>query len=155
MRGFTLIEVMVALVIVSVAVLALGGFSMSIVNNGQISRERLSAVHLGEQVMEVWQHSAYNFVPAISAACVSSEGTAVLTATVSISCTPASGSTIPFTIQISQLPANGPLPTNLNTQQAFSQQGYTTTPQVKLVSVAWTRKGTTHQIYLTHLSKVQ
>jgi len=155
MAGFTLIEVMVALLIVSVALLAIGSFTVSIMGSGQISRERLAAVHLAEQVMEVWQHSALDFVPAIDNACVANEGSAVLTSTQTKVCTPASGVMLPFSIQMSQTMATAPLPSNLTAFQTLTQQGYSTTPQVKLVLVSWTAKGKSHQVYLTHLSKVK
>jgi len=153
--GFTLIEVLVALVVVSVGVLSLGGFSISMMGNGQVARERLTAVHLAEQVMEVWQHNASNFAPSIDAVCASSDGSAVLGTPITVTCTPASGVSIAYVIVISQSPARGPKPTDLNTFQDFTQQAYNTSPQVKLITVSWTNKGKAHQIYLTHLSKVK
>jgi len=153
-QGFTLIETLVTLVIVSVAVLSLGGFTLSMVGSGQVSRDRLTAVHLAEQILEYWQHDAGDNVPTIAAAgCSLSAATAAPTYPVTVTCTASSGGT--FTITSTETQATGPLPANLSTFKAFTKQGYTNTPYTKGVSISWTHQGKTHSVYLTHLSEVK
>jgi prepilin-type N-terminal cleavage/methylation domain-containing protein len=147
--GFSLIEIMVALVIVSVAILSLGSFAISIIDNGQQSRERLSAVHLAEQVLEFWQQDTNDFVPAITSGCVLTTGTSDSVRTI---CTPASGVSIAYTVDASATQASGPLPSNLTAFQLFTSAGLTLTPMIKLVTVSWQHKGTAHSVYLTHLT---
>jgi len=155
MAGFTLIEVLIALVIVSVAILSIGNFTMSMVGSGQVSRERITAVHLAEQVLEFWQHDADDYAPAIAADCALSTAAGAPSYPVNVNCTPTSGIGIAYTIQADELQVTGPLPGNLSSFQNFSKQGYDNTPQTKLVTVFWSNKGKSHNIYLTHLSMVK
>ena len=153
MVGFTLIEVLVALVIVSVAVLSLGSFTISTMSTGQVSRERLSAVHLAEQVLEFWQHDANDNAPVIGVGCALSTGAPNMP--ISVTCTPTTGIGISYTIQATQVQVSGPMPASLSSFQNFTKQGYNNTPQTKLVTVSWSNKGKSHSIYLTHLSMVK
>jgi len=154
--GFTLIEILVTLVIVSVAVLALGNFTISMVGSGQVSRERLAAVHIAEQVLEYWQHDNNDYAPVVSAAdCSLSAAASVPAYPVSVTCTPASGGSSAFTIVNDQVQATGPLASNLSVFQNFTKQAYNNTPQTKVVTVSWSHRGKTHSIYLTHLSQVK
>jgi prepilin-type N-terminal cleavage/methylation domain-containing protein len=153
--GFSLIEIMVALVIVSVAILSLGSFAISIIDNGQQSRERLSAVHLAEQVLEFWQQDTNDYMPAIASDCVLTTGTYVPAPSVSATCTPASGVSIAYTVAASVGQTNGPLPSNLAAFQPFTSAGLTLTPMIKLVTVSWQHKGAAHSVYLTHLTVMQ
>ena len=155
--GFSLIEIMVALVIVSVAILSLGSFAISIIDNGQQSRERLSAVHLAEQVLEFWQKDANDYVPLIAASgCVLTTATSAPTYPASATCTPASGETVAYTVAASVVQASGPLPSNLATFQPFQPDALSVTPlltpMLKLVDVSWQHKGTAHSVYLTHIT---
>jgi len=154
-KGFTLIEILVTLVIVSVAVLSLGNFTVSMLGSAQVSRERLSAVHMAEQVLEYWQHDASDYAPVISTTdCSMSAATSVPSYPVSVICTSSSGSGT-VTIISDQAQAAGPLANNLSAFQNFTKQGYNNTPQTKVVTVSWTHRGKTHSIYLTHLSQVK
>jgi len=153
--GFTLIEILVTLVIVSVAVLALGKFTVSMVGSGQVSRDRLAAVHMAEQVLEYWQHDTTDYAPVVSAAdCSLSAAASAPAYPVSVICTLASGASS-FTIVNDQVQATGPLASDLSTFQNFTKQGYNNTPQTKVVTVSWSHRGKTHSIYLTHLSQVK
>jgi len=158
-RGFSLIEVLITLVVVSVGVLALGNFTVSIMANGQLSRERLTAVHLAEQVLEHWQHHAADYAPVITAStCALSDAGGTPSYPVTTACTPSSGVGISYTIMVNETQAAGPLspPTgSLTTLATFTQQGYANMPKTKLVTVSWTHKGTSHSIYLTHLSQAK
>jgi len=153
--GFTLIEILVTLVIVSVAVLSLGNFTISMVGSGQVSRERLTAVHLAEQVLEYWQHDSNDYAPVIAAADCSLSAAAAAPASVSVTCTPSTGIGAAYTIVSNQVQAAGPLPASQSTFQVFTKQGYNNTPQTKVVTVSWTHKSKTHSIYLTHMSQVK
>jgi prepilin-type N-terminal cleavage/methylation domain-containing protein len=154
--GFTLIEILIAMLITSVAILALGSLSISIMSGGQLANERLSAVHLAGQVLELWQNNQFDAVPSIAADCVLTDATAASTSTVTTTCTPASGMKVAFTITASQTQATGPLPSNLSSFQNFTAPtSLTLTPMTKLVSVAWTNQGQSHSVYLTHLSAVK
>jgi len=154
--GFTLIEILVTLIIVSVAVLSLGNFTLSMVGSGQVSRQRLAAVHLAEQVLEYWQQSTKDYAPTISGTDCSMSATSSAPAyPVSVTCRPTVGVSTPFTIVNNQTQATGPLPGNLTAFQNFTKQGNNNTPQTKVITVSWTHRGKTHSIYLTHLSQVK
>ncbi len=156
-HGFTLIEILIALVIVSVGVLALGGFGITTLNSGQVSRERLTAIHLAEQVLEYWQQDANDRLPEVATDCVLTDAAGVVSYPATNSCTPAAGGVgIEYTIAADIVRAIGPLPSDLNSMQNFSQPtGYTNTPEVKLVTVSWSHKGENRSVYLTHVSEVK
>ncbi len=157
-RGFTLIEIMVVLLVTAVALLALGSFSLSVMDSGTQSRERLTAVHLAEQVIEEWQHDANDYYPAIASDCTMSAGSAALTigTTKTYTCTPVAGTQNLFTIAADVSAANAPLPDGLGNIASTAMSGtvtYINTPTVKLVTVSWPHKGATKSIYLTHLTR--
>jgi len=152
-RGFTLIEIMVVLLVTSIALLSLGAFSLSVMDSGTQSRERLTAVHLAEQVIEEWQHNANDYFPDIAEDCSMNPGGAVLTAATTITCTPASGTQNLFSISADVADANAPLPSDLSNYQAMTAMSFSNTPKVKLVTVSWPHKGNTKSIYLTHLTR--
>jgi len=155
-KGFTLIEILVTLVIVSVAVLSLGSFTVSMVGSGQVSQQRLAAVHMAEQALEYWQHDSNDYAPTVSSTdCSMSAAASAPAYPVSVTCTPSSGASSSFTIISDQAQATGPLASNLSAFQNFSKQGYNNTPQTKVVTVSWTHRGKTHAVYLTHLSQVK
>ena len=153
--GFTMIEILVSLTIVSIAVLALGGFGISSMSNGQISRERLTAVHLAEQVLEHWQHDANDRAPLIdTGTCVLTDATSAPAYPVTTTCTPSTGVGISYTLVVYQAQATGPLPSNLSAYQSLPQPtGYLNTPMTRLVTVSWSHKGVTRSIFLTHIAK--
>jgi len=166
--GFTLIEILVALVIVSVGVLALGSFGISSLNSGQVSRERLTAVHLAEQVLEFWQNDANDQPPVIATGtCLLSKrtGGAVLTVpyNVTVACTPDAGIGISYSVAVKSVVATAPLPTNPVNSFSTNNDGAaairdmvgTIVPVNKVVTVTWTNKGKSRSIFLTHISQVQ
>jgi len=158
--GFTLIEVLVSLVIVSVAILSLGGFSLGVVSSGQLDRERLTAVHLAEQVLEFWQHDVNDFAPQISNACNLSANPSLPPYAVSIPCVPSSGTSISYTVNMDVVVATAPLPTNPNADGsnsgAFAVRamlgGAGSSPIMKVVTVSWNHKGKSRSVYLTGLA---
>jgi len=158
--GFTLIEIMVTLVLTSVALLALGKFSLSVMDSESASIERLTAVHLAEQVIEEWQNDSNDYFPKIAANCTISTGTAAMTAgqlpPPPTTCTTTSGVIKTFTITAKVAPVTAPLPDGAG-GVAFGAMAstvtYPNTPVVKLVTVAWNHKGVQKSIYLTHLTR--
>jgi len=56
-RGFTLVELLVALVIISVGLLALGAFTIGVLKSDKVAQQRTVAVHLAEQELEKWYQS--------------------------------------------------------------------------------------------------
>lgn len=52
--GFTLIEALVTLVIISVSLLALGAFTLTVLSTDNTARHRTVATHLAEQELERW-----------------------------------------------------------------------------------------------------
>jgi len=165
MRGFTLIEILVALTIVSVGVLALGSFSISMLGSGQISRERLTAVHLAEQLLEEWQQTdalptldsnyckaAVNWTvsTANSVAPCPTSGTTMTSVAV---CAPLFGAQLSYTVSATESRVCGPPKTGGSTFSFYSA-ATAPNPKTKLVNVSWTRKGKTMSVFLTNLSKV-
>jgi len=155
-RGFTLIEILIALFIVTVGILALSRFTVAIMGSGQVASERMTAVHLAEQVLEFWQHDAGDLPPKITldkrGQCVFSQGGSAPSTTV---CTSAMGVKAKYSIVIKETQASGPLPASLSAMTMFTKQTNPNTPKTKLVQVNWTQKGVSHQIYLTHISRPQ
>lgn len=155
-RGFTLIEVMVVLLLTSVALLALGAFSLTAMDSGTLARERMVAVHLAQEVIEQWQHNSNDYLPSIASNCTMTDGTSAPTYPATITCTPATGPGVAYTILASTSSAQAPLPDGAG-GVAFAALAATTahpnTPVVKLVKVSWNHKGVAKSIYLTHLTR--
>jgi prepilin-type N-terminal cleavage/methylation domain-containing protein len=165
-KGFTLIEILVALTIVSVGVLALGSFSISTLGSGQTSRERLTAVHLAEQFIEEWQQTDIlptldaNYCKTTVAWTVSTAKTALpcpvsgTTTTSVATCTPLFGTKLSYTISATESRVCGPPSNGGNAFKFYSATPPNSNPKTKLVNVSWTRKGKTRAVFLTNLSKV-
>ncbi len=173
MKGFTLIETMVTLVILAVGLLALGTFYISVIDGQQVAQERLMAVHLAEQVMENWQHDANDYAPNISSGCVLSVRSSAPTYPLSVTCTP-STLAVAYTILSDTSQAQAPLPFNPNDgggplvssntgnfsirdmKQVVTASGNSVTPRVKVVTVSWLHKGKARTpVVLTHISRLQ
>lgn len=172
--GFTLMEIMVTLVVTSIGVLAIGGFGISSMSSGQVSRDRLTAVHLAEQIIEAWQTT--DALPTLttdycqtaaawttsqvasSAPCPTTDVVTTSTAT----CVSLSGEKIPYSISAQESRVCGP-PAGGGTAYAFfgtasamgSVIANAAPPKTKVVTVSWTRKGVDRSVYLTHLSRVE
>ena len=163
-RGFTLIEVMIALVISMIALLAIGSFTASMMDQGQIARERLAAVHLAESLLEEWQHDSKDYFPLVQADCSTQPRASVPAYPVTVSCTPVVAHRA-FTVQALEQPAKGPMPPAPLTIRTFSRvDPYQVTPMVKVVKVSWYHKPTgdaqkdknrLHSVFLTHVSAVK
>jgi len=177
MKGFTLIEAMVSMVILSVGLLALGTLYVNVMDKQQIAQERLMAVHLAEQVMEYWQHDATDYVPNIDSTCRLTPGSSSTPGTIS-PCTTPTPFQVTYTISASISQAQAPLPTNPNNggsplvspnpppnpgdflirnmQKVTGPAGTSGVPMLKVVKVSWTHKGKTQTpVVLTHISRLQ
>ncbi len=157
--GFTLIEIMVALMVAAIGLLALGKFSLGVMDAESSSVERLTAVHLAEQVIEAWQQDSNDYFPNIAADCSISTGTTAMTAgspPSSSPCTLTAGKKIKFEITATVAAVQAPLPDGAG-NVAFGTLSSTTThpntPVVKKVQVSWIQKGQNPSIYLTHLTR--
>jgi len=159
--GFTLIEIMIALVLISVGLLALAAFTITAADNTELSRERLTAVHLAEQIIEEWVKDANDQPQTI--ACSSGNVTPAVGG--QVNCRPMFGADISYTIALSVTQATAPLPPgapgNSGSTIAFGPltwQG-TATPNkavnVKAVEVSWTHKGKSHKVFLTHITETR
>jgi len=120
--GFTLVEVMVTLAIVSIGMLALGAFYASMVKSEGISQERLAAVHMAEQLIESWQKA--NIAPTPD--CTLLKGAPapqLVVGSTLFDCRPTTGVPVLFDIAINEVDAKAPLPpehpNNPNDPNAF------------------------------------
>jgi len=152
-QGFTLIEILIVLVLTAIALLALGTFSLAVMDSGTVSRERLNAVHLAEQVIEEWQHDSDDWLPVIASDCTMSAAGTAPSYPATFTCTFASGMNEAFTVEAKVAAARAPLPD----ASAYGDMSPTLTfinpPMVKLVTVSWSHKGKPKSIYLTHLTR--
>jgi len=125
-RGFTLIEALVTLVIISVSLLALGAFTIQVLSTDNTARHRTVATHLAEQELEKWFQS--DVAPA-----------------------PATGSwpnTVNNTVYSLQDSGGS---TGIWTS-ALNGAGYN--GEMRAVTVYWTDRGE-HSVTVTHIKKVQ
>jgi len=65
MRGFSLVEVMMAMVIASTGVLAITQGTITSLSNNTLARERIAGTNLALDVIESWQSSTSDSLPAL------------------------------------------------------------------------------------------
>ncbi|MDQ6973737.1 MAG: prepilin-type N-terminal cleavage/methylation domain-containing protein [Mariprofundaceae bacterium] len=169
-QGFTLVEILIALVIVSVGMLALGSFYTAMISQEGIAQERITAVHMAEQLIEDWQ--ANNVIPTPNCLVAGAPPVLVL-ATATSNCVPTKGTPIAYTILLNERPALAPLPVthpnnpSLNVINALGVDMYSmltlsdvnknviaNSPQVKVrsVQVSWTHEKR-RTVQLTHITR--
>jgi len=125
-KGFTLIEVMVAMVIMAVTLLALGAFTLTVLNADNIARQRTVATHLAEQELENWYSSTY---------------------------VPAPGNNgWPKTVNGEQYSLADPGGVSGVWTAALVDN---TSANARAVTVYWTTKGTTRSVTVSHMQRVQ
>jgi len=171
-RGFTLIEILVTLVIVSVGMLALGSFYTQMIMQESVAQERITAVHMAEQLIEDWE--ANNAIPTPDCFIAGVQATLVLAqATTNCVAPVATGIPISYTILLSESAAKAPLPVSHPNNPSINVADSTgvgmypmlmgidaysnviaNSPQVKVrsVKVSWTHN-TLHSVYLTHITR--
>jgi len=176
-KGFTLVEVLVALVVISVGMLALGAFYTSMIKQESIAQERIEAVHMAEQLIEDWERT--NKPPTPN--CTVPNGTVkpLIVGTQLQGCTVDIGKGVPvsFDILINEQPAKAPLPvshpnnpntitpvinssgvdvyTMLQKTDVYGNVIQNSPPvMVRSVTVSWTH-GTKkpHSVLLTHITR--
>ncbi len=141
-QGFTFIETLIALFVLSVGLLALGGLSLNLIQQDQLSRERTMATHLAEQLMEEWVATDNLLTHGFTAA--PAVGTS-LSQTVNLS----SVSTA-YTVTATAAAMTGAGP--VTGAAAISYTG-TPTPMMRTMTVAWLHAGRSYQVLLTHVTK--
>jgi len=167
-KGFTLIEILVALVIISVGVLSLGSFSISTLSSGQVSRERLTAVHLAEQILEEWQKTGVlptldssNYCQGIAPWIVTTPKTVApcpttKTMTVSTaSCTPLFGVKANYTIVVKESPLCGPSSIANDPFVFYNGSALVPNPKTKVIIINWSHRGKPRSVFLTHISQAK
>ncbi len=155
MRGFTIIEALIAMLIAMVALLAIGSFFITVLDQGQVARERLAAVHLAESLLEDWQNDAQDRFPGIRADCSTRPFNQPRHYPVKATCSPSS-SPVHYQITADVVPAKGPLPPAPLAIRDFGRPaGFVVAPRVKVVKVAWTHKQQGREVFLMDVSRVK
>ena len=70
-EGFTLIEIMIALVILSIGLMALAGMQVSAINGNAFSKRMTTAVSIAEQTIEQLKNTPFNNIQSQSASPIS------------------------------------------------------------------------------------
>ncbi|MBL1353690.1 MAG: type II secretion system protein [Zetaproteobacteria bacterium] len=172
--GFTLIEILVTLVIVSVGMLALGTFFASSIRTEGIAQERIAAVHMAEQLIESWQNTNTPPTPDCSVAGV--QAGILVVGTTLANCRANNGVPVVFSLLLSQTAATAPLPSSHPSYAAgVVIAGLPTTVKVgtmlqgldiygtvingslavdvRTASVSWQHSGKSYNVYLTHITR--
>ena len=171
-QGFTLIETMVTLLIVSVGMLALGAFYIALIGSESDAQKRLAAVHMAEQLIEDWQKTdvlpnaecaltqAYNGQP------VGATSVPLLIGN-TMSCKTTAGPDFIFDILLQEQPAKAPVPPNHpNNPNATGPNNSvfgvlltnptvagSTPVKVRSVKISWNHKGQPKFVILTNIAK--
>lgn len=145
-RGFTLIESMIALVVISVGLLALGSFTISVLSADALARERIVANHVASLALEEWAQTGDLATFGITPPSAPATSTGVNTVTATH--TPAELN-VQYTITASASRILAPLPDGVGGVADGMLTG-TTTPIEKKVEVSWTHKGRSYSTHLSH-----
>lgn len=149
-RGFTLVEVLVSLVIISVGMLALGAFTLSVLASDNLSRQRTVATGLAEQELDRW----------FSGVTPASLGFASMAGCPSVSSpyVPKPGCWgWPKTINntVFKLQSFDATPSTGIWTQAATLSGATATPgEIRAVTVYWQNKGKQYSVTVTHFGRM-
>lgn len=167
-KGFTLVEILITLLIVSVGMLALGSFFASSIKLEGLAQERIAAVHMAEQIIEDWQRT--NTLPTPACTVPNVAVTALTIGSARNNCVADSGVPVAFSVMINERDARGPLPTDHPNNSNASAAGAVVTGvflkvdasnnlipnspvKVRIVSVSWQHDGNPYNIYLTHITR--
>lgn len=124
--GFTLIEALVATVIISVSLLAMGAFTLAVMRSDNTAKQRSVGMHVAEQALEQWYSN--NVAPSA-------------TATVSVNNT-----TYRFE-SFDTPPVSGIASSNL--------AGAGPAADVRAVTVYWKDASGVHQVTVTNMQRMQ
>jgi prepilin-type N-terminal cleavage/methylation domain-containing protein len=168
-KGFSLIEMLVTVTIVSIGMLALGSFYMASVNAESAAQQRLTAVHMAEQIIEDWQNTNILPTPNCKIAGVAAVQLVLSTPAAPasiVNCVPNDGIPLPFTIVVEEIPAQAPIPNAhlLYPGVAGGQPvmgelltipNSVNSPHVKVrkVTLSWSEKAQIKSIFLTHITR--
>ncbi len=144
--GFTLIESMIALVVISIGLFAIGSFTISALSADALARERIMANHVASLLLEEWAQTGD--VASFGMTAPTAPSTATGVNSTSASYTPGQLS-VQYTITVSASRMLAPLPDGAGGVASGMLTG-TPTPIEKKVVVSWTHKGKTYSTYLTH-----
>ncbi|MDQ7003886.1 MAG: prepilin-type N-terminal cleavage/methylation domain-containing protein [Ghiorsea sp.] len=162
-KGFSLVEVMITLLMVTVGMLALGSFYLASIKSERMAQERVSAVHLAEQILEDWQST--NTLPTPDCKVAGVAAGALVLDTTTASCVLNNGIPAPFDILISESPVKAPIPSGHlrhSTGAGAPEMGNllqdptnvgSATVSVRTVQVSWTIDGATRNVMLTHITR--
>ncbi|MDX8380887.1 MAG: type II secretion system protein [Ghiorsea sp.] len=163
-EGFSLIEMMVTMLIVSVGMLALGSFYFSSMSAERVAQERVASVHLAEQIIENWQKDNINPIPDCQVAGVAAVAL-VPNAPIVTGCVPNNGIPVPFDILITELDASAPIPNThllhptgagapvMGNLLIVPTNAASAHVKIRTVKVAWTVKGKARDVMLTHITR--
>lgn len=73
-EGFTLIEIMIAVAIISIGLLALGGLQVSLVRGNALSQRMTAAISVAEQKIEQVKNTSYANIEAESSTQIQASG---------------------------------------------------------------------------------
>ena len=124
--GFTLVEALVATVIISVSLLAMGAFTLAVMRSDNTAKQRTVGMHVAEQALEKWYSD--NVAPSP-------------TATVSVNTT-----TYQFE-SFDATPVSGISSANLS--------GAGPAADVRAVTVYWKNASGVHQVTVTNMQRMQ
>jgi len=164
-RGFTLVEILITLLIVSVGMLALGSFFASSIKQESLAQERIAAVHMAEQIIEDWQRT--NTLPTPDCTVAGVAATALVVGTAINGCVANSGVPVSFSIVINETAATAPLPSahpngpaaagvllsGINPNAPFNVIAGSPSVMVRIVSVSWQQGGNPYNVFLTHIRR--
>jgi len=164
-NGFSLIEVMVTMLIVTVGMLALGSFYLASIKSESMSQERLAAVHLAEQIIEDWQNTNTDPTPDCKVGGVAASAIGPNSTNTSVAdCVPNDGIPVPFDILLTVANAQAPIPSGhaLHSGTTASPEmgnlwsdatDTTTRVKIRSVKVSWTHSGQNKSVTLTHIRR--
>ena len=168
-QGFTLIETMVTLLIVSVGMLALGSFYVTLIGSESDAQKRLAAVHMAEQLIEDWQKTDVLPTPECNLLTTGNPAAGQLNLNVTTSCKTTNGPDFIFDILLKEQPAKAPVPPNHpnNPNAAGANQNVmgellvdtaagagSATVNVRSVKISWNHKGQPKFVILTNIAKL-
>jgi len=109
--GFTLIEVMIAMMIALIGMLALGSLTITSLDSNTVAHERTEAVNLGARIMEEWIASPIDALPTPS--CTPGLGTPLVEGG-AVSCNPVvSTVNVTYTISVTVANTNAAMPVGM------------------------------------------
>ena len=157
-QGFTLIEAMITLVIISVGLLALGSLTVSVMRSDANAKARTMATHLAEQMLEEWSATGALATFGVVMPATPTDVATMNTSAAALYTSTDINVTYTLTASVSRMVADIPGGTSNSTVPPGPSGAATagmlnsdaTTPVEKKVTVSWSNGGQTYTVYLTH-----